>query len=190
MTPEGRCAEHPSRRAETPCVRCGTFICDWCVKLAPSWGPGLCLQCQKRTAGAEAQPIPKTRGFIIVAAGTLLCPFITLNELSETTKLPHGTGDEQVGRLFAIAVLVLLLVWNVLAIIVFAVQRQKARGLLLGFFGFRAVISLLGVAASWGQTPGAWLSILVNAALFAYVGWSDDARIVFGAKPAEPPAGD
>lgn len=177
---ERRCGEHPDRRAETPCARCGTFICDWCVKLAPSWAPGLCLPCQKRTAGVEPGRIPLTRGFIVVAAATLLCPFMTLNELGETVRLRQGTSEE---RLLAVAVLLLLLVWNVVAIITFIVKRQRARGVLLGFFGLRGIISLLGVAATWGQATGSWLSILVNAAVFAYIGWSDDARLVFGPKP-------
>ncbi|MFZ5445506.1 MAG: hypothetical protein ACOZQL_36280 [Myxococcota bacterium] len=41
------------RPSSTTCVRCGVFLCDWCEKLAPSWGPGLCADCQRRSPPAR-----------------------------------------------------------------------------------------------------------------------------------------
>lgn len=41
---EGRCALH-QRPPSSTCARCGTFRCDWCEKLTPSWATGLCQQC-------------------------------------------------------------------------------------------------------------------------------------------------
>ena len=43
------CAAH-DRASTSTCVRCGVFLCDWCEKLAPSWGPGLCPACQRYRA--------------------------------------------------------------------------------------------------------------------------------------------
>lgn len=43
------CAAH-ARASTSTCVRCGLFLCDWCEKLAPSWGPGLCPACQRHRA--------------------------------------------------------------------------------------------------------------------------------------------
>lgn len=34
-----------SRPERSKCERCGQPRCDWCEKLAPSWGPGYCEEC-------------------------------------------------------------------------------------------------------------------------------------------------
>lgn len=54
-----RCSHH-ARVAQVPCARCGSLLCDWCVKLAPSWGQGLCPSCQHAAApkaGARFGPV-------------------------------------------------------------------------------------------------------------------------------------
>ena len=178
-----RCAQHPARTADTPCLRCGAFICDWCVKLAPSWGPGLCLDCQTRAAEATPAKVPMTRGFVVVGAAVLLCPFITWNEIVDAAALARESPEYQPTVTAVIAVLVVLLVWNAAAIVLVALRRPRARAVLMGFFALRGLFSLLGVIGS-GTTAVGWLPLIIYAALFFYVGWSDDARVMFG-----PPAG-
>lgn len=178
MASSATCTQHPSRPADTPCVRCGAFICDWCVKLAPSWGPGLCLDCQKRT-GASTPKLPLSRGFMIVGAAVLISPFFTWNEIVETKRL--GPEVPPVVSGVVIAVLVILLVWNIGALALVALRRPQARLALLGFFAVRGVVAALGALASTGVA--AWLPVALNLALFVYVGWSDDARVMFGPPP-------
>ncbi|MBL8915373.1 MAG: hypothetical protein JNM17_32010 [Archangium sp.] len=68
-------------------------MCDWCVKLAPDWGPGLCHECLKHEA-------PKTRvvratfgsGFLLVflALNGLLAFFGFVGSLVNGTATPGG----------------------------------------------------------------------------------------------------
>lgn len=69
----GTCALH-TRPAEQTCKRCGVFICDWCVKLAPDWGPGLCHDCLKHAA-------PKTKVVRATFGSGFLLVFLSLNGL-------------------------------------------------------------------------------------------------------------
>ena len=49
------CKLHSRPRSAT-CQRCGQFLCDWCVKLAPSWGAGYCGDCLHFVTPDTAQP--------------------------------------------------------------------------------------------------------------------------------------
>lgn len=51
---DASCSLH-QREATATCTRFGVFLCDWCVKLAPTWSIGLCAECMKRV------PWPDTR---------------------------------------------------------------------------------------------------------------------------------
>lgn len=66
-----RCPLH-QRPSEQTCTRCGTFVCDWCVKLAPDWGPGLCHECLRRDPPRTAVVrLTLTTGFLVALLGLM-----------------------------------------------------------------------------------------------------------------------
>jgi hypothetical protein len=65
------CALH-GRASEQTCTRCGVFLCDWCVKLAPDWGVGLCQDCLRIKA-------PKTPVVRASFRSSFLVSFLALN---------------------------------------------------------------------------------------------------------------
>ncbi len=180
MTSSARCVEHPDRTAAAPCERCGAFRCDWCVKLAPSWGPGLCAACQKRAPTAGTGRLPRSRLFMLVSIGVLLSPFLTGQELLGLLALP-GNGVVVITA----AIAVVLLVWNLAAIVLAALRHHTARVALLGYFAVRFVISLLGALGTPEASPAVWWPVPVQALLFLYVGWSADATAFLRPKPAK-----
>jgi hypothetical protein len=171
-----RCGEHPDRAAEAPCTRCGAFRCDWCVKLAPSWGPGLCASCQKRQAVDPAAKLPRSRLFMFVSFGVLLGPFFTGAELKGVLALREEETVVQSVVMAIAAVLVVLLVWNVAAILLVALRNPRARAVLLGYFAVRFVVSLLFVLVNGDPSFRVWWPVPIQALLFAYVGWSAEAN--------------
>src|SRR5439155_5363713 len=81
-----RCVDHPTRSAEAACLRCGRFICDWCVKLAPSWAPAShCPPCQKQFAGAPSAGHWMKGPLAFAAVGLVLNPAVSAVELYRPT---------------------------------------------------------------------------------------------------------
>jgi hypothetical protein len=171
-----RCGEHPGRAAEVPCTRCGAFLCDWCVKLAPSWGNGLCASCQKRVAAEPAARVPKSGLFMWVSFGVLLGPFLSWHDLQETLALADDPAYVRPVIYAAAGVTVVLLAWNIAAIVLVALRSPRARTVLLAYFAVRIVVSLLAAMAMPAGGFAAWWPVPIQALLFAYVGWSADAR--------------
>jgi hypothetical protein len=169
------CSEHPGRAATTPCVRCGGFICDWCVKLAPSWGAGLCLTCQKR-APNSAVAVPKTRMFIVAGSALLIGPFLSLMDLNDLLKMGRAAADTADKHAAAIATIGIVLVLammaaNVVGAALFFMRRHAARGVLIALFAVKLVMNLLGAAAQPGVAS--IVAVTWSAALLAYFALGD-----------------
>jgi hypothetical protein len=73
---EGRCQLH-QRVARTTCKRCGGFICDWCEKLAPSWGPGYCNDCLHFVSPDESGLRRMSFGVMFVIALVAVFAFVS-----------------------------------------------------------------------------------------------------------------
>ncbi|MBL8954065.1 MAG: hypothetical protein JNK82_25030 [Myxococcaceae bacterium] len=188
-TSSARCVEHPGRVAEAPCIRCGAFRCDWCVKLAPSWGPGLCAACQKRGDGGGAvTKLPRSRLFMLVSVGVLLSPFVLWWELSEAF---GQLRDEALRGAAAVTLTVggMLMLWNVAAIVLAALRHPAARTALLVYFGIRLALAMLAAVVADGGGFVVWWPVVLNALVFVYVGWSAEAG-EFLRPPRAKTAGD
>jgi hypothetical protein len=60
------CPDHPTRVTTDTCVRCGRFLCDWCILTAPDWAPRSCAPCQQIVFKAAPPPIRLQVGILIV----------------------------------------------------------------------------------------------------------------------------
>ncbi|MFT3710165.1 MAG: hypothetical protein QM817_21270 [Archangium sp.] len=76
------------RPSEQTCARCGVFLCDWCVKLAPDWGAGLCSDCVRHTA-------PKTPVVRASFGASFLVAFLVLSGISAFVSFVLGLWNRE-----------------------------------------------------------------------------------------------
>lgn len=89
---DGACKLH-SRPARSTCKRCGLFLCDWCEKLAPSWGPGYCNECLHFVTPdtAHLARMPMATMFAIALLGVITF-FGSVGLRIELTRVPTDFG--------------------------------------------------------------------------------------------------
>jgi len=78
---DARCEPH-GREATQTCRRCGVFLCDWCVKLAPDWGPGLCPGCQRLCAPPPPRRLPRSWTVRTVLGALMVAMVVSLLTLA------------------------------------------------------------------------------------------------------------
>lgn len=109
---DSRCQLH-SRPARSTCRRCGLFLCDWCEKLAPSWGAGYCNDClhfvSPETAHLGKMSLSTMFVIALLAVMALFGFAGVRTELTRAPLDPGGlvwTGAIAVGPLLAVAFIV------------------------------------------------------------------------------------
>ena len=114
---DGVCQLH-ARPAQSTCKRCGGFLCDWCEKLAPSWGPGFCNECLHYVTPDTAHLGKMSFGVMFVVAFLAVLSFFSFVGLrTQLARRPFDlggaiwTGSIGVG-LALVAVFVLAQYWR------------------------------------------------------------------------------
>jgi hypothetical protein len=177
------CTEHPGRAVATTCLRCGSFICDWCVKLAPSWAPGLCVKCQRVKHASEPPVMALSRPYMLVSVALFIRPWLGVAatlvavtvgvravELSDQALATQAT--------FAIVAGAVLTLGAFVAMLLFWMRRKVARPFILGVY---LLDTLDGVGALVLDLHGALsvlmvLRLMINLGLMVWVATADDAR--------------
>ena len=177
------CSEHPGRAAFAPCTRCGAFICDWCVKLAPSWGPGLCAKCQKVKHGAVAPPMALSKAFILVSVALFVRPWLSMGgvfqDLTEGSRAAAG-HNPQLATQFLVATVAdgLLTVLAFVAMGLFWFRRKAARPVIVVMYALDVLGRVAQLLIDGPSVFSLWLVVYLAVDLLVMV-WilqSDDAR--------------
>lgn len=111
---DGVCQLH-SRPARSTCRRCGLFLCDWCEKLAPSWGPGYCNDCLQFVTPETAHLGRMSMGtMFVIALLAVMAMFGFVGLRTELARVPMDaggivwTGAIAVGPLLAVVFIVVM----------------------------------------------------------------------------------
>ncbi len=101
------------RTARSTCERCGVFRCDWCEKLEPTWGAGLCAGCLRLSARQYRPPmrLPFWRMTLVVLLGFVAATRILAVAQAVAARQLEPVGlvkDVAVGVLAALAVAAIL----------------------------------------------------------------------------------
>jgi hypothetical protein len=180
------CVEHPGRAAATACVRCGTFICDWCVKLAPSWGPGLCAKCQKLVHASSGEPVAVSRLTRRVGAILIVRPLIGVYLVAGVMRFGMEAFDAQDSAALAQASIaifgeVLITFFCAVCLLAFWLRRSWARRLIqfsygLDFLNSAAAIFFIGGA---GSALLVLLRVTLATTVLIWATASQDAKRLF-----------
>jgi hypothetical protein len=178
---DARCTEHPGRAAAATCTRCGNFICDWCVKLAPSWGPGLCAQCQKVKHTAALPPMALSKGFIVVSVLIFIRPWWTLWGLRDVFALGAQAVDGQdaaaaTAAMGLLATGVLFVGLSFVAMALFWLRRKAARPVLLAAYGLDSLDLIALVAMTDALSGAVVVRLAINAAIMVWVVTAPEAK--------------
>src|SRR5262245_45641633 len=107
-----KCPDHPTRDVVETCMRCGRFLCDWCVKLSPSWGPGLCASCQRHQAPRAAGHWLK--GWLMLAGALLLIlPVLGFKNVVLAIEILRDSDEAAQRGLALVALMIEVGVWGV-----------------------------------------------------------------------------
>lgn len=158
--PAASCTVHPGRPVSATCTRCGAFLCDWCVKLAPSWGPGLCQSCQKVKHVEAAPAITLSRPLVLVSTVLMLRPWLGIGAFFSDLGLgadARAAGDTALATqaLGLAAADALLTVLAFVASALFFLRLKVARPLLVGLFAADLVDQVVPFALGHPNTSGA-----------------------------------
>lgn len=122
QAPLTSCVDHPTRAGATACLRCGRFVCDWCIKLAPSWAPGHCGACQQviRRPVSTSEPTSGMRAVTLILGLHALLAFMIL--VSVQPDPSTGRADQ----VFVFGGCVLVIAANVAALVQWHLQWPRA----------------------------------------------------------------
>jgi hypothetical protein len=169
---------HPSKVADTPCSRCGTFICEWCVKLAPDWAAGQCVDCQRvvQPSGTAASKLGRAQSFAFIISMGWTVLGLARGIAADAAELPSA------GAVVAVGVQGLLVVGSAACLLSVLLRRVEAPMLVRVVMGVFAAFDLLVFAfepAGAGSVGRLVVNLVISLSWIAWFTLSPDVPRLF-----------
>src|SRR5262249_8680179 len=141
------CVDHPGRAVAATCLRCGRFVCDWCVKLAPSWGHGLCLDCQKKKGAGTVRSAGNwmTGPLLLAGVALLISPSLGFFRIWETIRAVGAGATLTVEIAYELTTLSILSVCCAVGAVFYFLRKRWAPTLVRVVYG----LVLVDAAVVW-----------------------------------------